>query len=101
MLKPLKKALALKLAARSLHRSRSYLGAYFRKMKAIHGYDKAITATAHKLARIIYHMLKTRRPYIDLGEEYFIEKNRKKQLNNLMKKATQLGFYLQPVANVS
>jgi len=93
-----KATLALKQAAKSLQRSKSYLGAYFRRMKAIHGHDKAVTAAAHKLARIIYHMLQTRQPYVDRGEEYFLEKNRDRQIKNLLKKANALGFYITPVA---
>jgi transposase len=96
-----KATLALKQAAKSLHRSKSYLGAYFRRMKAIHGHDKAITAVAHKLARIIYHMLITKQPYVDLGEEYFIEKNRERHIKALLKKATALGFYVTPQAEYS
>ena len=67
-------------------------------MKAIHGHDKAVTATAHKLARIIYHMLQTRQPYVDRGEEHFLEKNRARQIKKLLKKANALGFYITRVA---
>jgi hypothetical protein len=48
-------ALAFRLAANSLHRSQSYLGNYFRRMRAKLGAPKAITA-AHRLARIVYHL---------------------------------------------
>jgi len=51
-------AAALRLAARSLHHSKSALGAFFRRLKTRLGAPKAITATAHKLARLIYRMLK-------------------------------------------
>ena len=55
---------ALRLAAQSLSHSRSVLGAYFRRMRAKLGAPKAITATAHKLARILYHhLLTTREPW--------------------------------------
>ena len=56
-------ALALRMAAQALHRSQTYLGEYFRRMKARLGAPKAITAVAHKLARIIYHMLTTQQEY--------------------------------------
>ena len=56
-------AQALRLAAQSLPRSQSVLGVYFRRMRAKLGAPKAITATAHKLARILYHLLTTRQPY--------------------------------------
>ena len=51
-------AAALRLAANALHRSDSALGAFLRRKKAHLGAPKAITATAHKLARIIYSMLR-------------------------------------------
>src|SRR5947208_4762523 len=56
-------AQALRLAARNLQRSKSALGAFFRRIASRRGVPKAITATAYKLARIIYAMLKH-------GEEY-------------------------------
>jgi transposase len=55
-------ATALRMAAQALHRSQSYLGHFYRRMRAKLGAPKAITATAHKLARIIYHMVTTDRP---------------------------------------
>jgi hypothetical protein len=57
-------ATALRMAAQSLHHSQSYLGHFYRRMRAKLGAPKAITATAHKLARIIYHMVTT-------GQEYY------------------------------
>src|ERR1700680_1711092 len=56
-------ATALRLAAQSLHHSQSYLGHFYRRMRAKLGAPKAITAAAHKLARIIYHMVTTRQAY--------------------------------------
>ena len=56
-------ARALRLAALSLFRSQSWLGHYFRKMRAKLGAPKAITAAAHKLARILFHLIHTRQPY--------------------------------------
>ena len=46
----------MRLAAHGLHRSDSALGAFLRRKKAQMGAPKAITATAHKLARLIYSM---------------------------------------------
>ena len=60
-------AAALRLAAASLHHSKSALGAYFRRMKSRLGTPKAITATAHKLARLIYSMLKHGTAYVARG----------------------------------
>jgi transposase len=51
-------SVALRLAARSLHHSKSALGAFFRRLKSRLGVSKAIVATAHKLARLVYRVLK-------------------------------------------
>ncbi len=88
---------ALRVAAQSLTRSHSALGGFYRRMKAKHGAPKAITATAHKLARIIYHMLKYREPYVDPGESYYEEQYRERMLRNLKRKANKLGMKLVPV----
>ncbi len=70
-------AAALRLAANALHRSDSALGAFLRRKrlpapeKAHLGAPKAITATAHKLARLIYSMLRYGQQYVDVGAEYY------------------------------
>ena len=60
-------ALALRMAAQGLHRSQTFLGEYFRRMKARLGTPKAMTAAAHKLARVVYHMITTHQEY-DTGK---------------------------------
>jgi len=89
---------ALRVAAASLHHSDSALGAYYRRMRARHGAPAAITATAHKLARIIYFMLKERKPYHDLGADYYEQQHRARVLRNLNRQAAKLGFRLEPAA---
>ena len=84
----------LRMAAQSLKESRSALGAFFRRLKARLGPAKAITATAHKLARIIYRMLKYGLPFIDQGELYYEQKYHDQLVNNLKKRATLLGYTL-------
>ena len=69
-------AAALRLAANALHRSDSALGAFLRRKKAQMGAPKAITATAHKLARIIYSMLRYGQEYVDAGAEYYERRSR-------------------------
>ena len=64
-------AAALRLAANALHRSDSALGAFLRRKKAHLGAPKAITATAHKLARLVYSMLRYGQEYVDAGAEYY------------------------------
>ena len=87
-------ALALRLAANSLYRSKSALGAYLRRQKARLGAPKAITATAHKLARLIYSMLKHGTQYVDAGQEYYEQRYRTRVVENLKKRALEFGFEL-------
>jgi hypothetical protein len=60
------------------------------------GAKKAITATAHKLARIVYRMLKYGKAYTDVGMEYYERKYRERVLTNLANRAAELGFALVP-----
>jgi transposase len=89
---------ALRIAAQSLTHSDSALGGFYRRMRAKHGAPKAITATAHKLARIIYFMLKHRQPYRDPGADYYEEQHRARVVRNLQRKAAKLGMRLEPIA---
>jgi predicted transcriptional regulator len=63
-------------------------------MKARLGAPKAITATAHKLARLIYSMLKYGTEYTDVGQEYYEQQYKSRVIKNLKKRAQQLGFEL-------
>lgn len=88
---------ALRLAARSLHHSDSALGAFFRRMRARLGTPKAITATAHKLARIIYMMIKDQIEYVDLGADYYEQKYKEREIAKLKRKAAKLGLKVVPL----
>lgn len=88
---------ALRLAAQSLARSESALGAFYRRIKARHGAPKAIVATAHKLARIVYHMLKNRVDYHDPGADYYNEQQKARAIKRLQKQASKLGFKVEPL----
>jgi transposase len=85
-------AKALRMAAHSLSRSDSYLGAFFRRIKARSDAPTAITATAHKIARIIYSMLKNQTEYVDPGAHFYDQQYRQRALKNLQRKAKKLGF---------
>jgi len=87
-------ATALRMAAQSLHRSQSYLGHFYRRMRAKLGAPKAITATAHKLARIIYHMVTTRQAYDETIRVKNEMKNRQRLEARVRKQARELGFQL-------
>lgn len=89
---------ALRLAAQSAGRSQSALGGFYRRIRAKHGSPKAITATAHKIARIVYHLLKYRDQYIDPGQDYYQQKYRERVVRNLKRKAKDLGMELVPAA---
>lgn len=90
--------LAFRLAAQSLHRSQSAVGAFYRRMKSRHGPAKATTATAHKLARMVYFMLKNRTDYVDPGVTYYEQQYRDRTIRNLKRKAASLGMELVPMA---
>ncbi len=85
---------AFRLAAYSLQRSASAIGAFFRRKKAHIGAPKAITATAHKIARIFYNMLKNGSEYVDLGQEYYERHYKDRVIVNLKRKAKKLGYEL-------
>jgi transposase len=86
--------LAFRVAAQSLGRSNTALGAFYRRMKARHGPAKATTATAHKLARIVYSMLKNRTAYQDPGVTYYEEQYKDRTIRNLKRKAAAFGLDL-------
>jgi transposase len=90
-------ARAFRLAAQAVSRSQTALGAFFRRMRAKHGAAKAIIATACKIARIVYHMLKDKREYVDHGADYYEHKYQDQVLKRLKRQAAQLGMQLVPV----
>ena len=90
-------AAALRLAANALHRSDSALGAFLRRKKAHLGAPKAITATAHKLACIIYAMLRHGQQYVDAGAEYYERQYQQRALRTAQRRAAQLGYQLVPL----
>jgi transposase len=90
-------ATAFRLAAQSLHSSDSALGGFYRRMRATHGAPKAIVATGHTLARIVYHLLTYRHDYVDPGADDYEEKYRDRAIRHLKRKARQLGLDLVPV----
>lgn len=94
-------AQAFRMAAQSAGRSQSALGAFYRRIRAKHGAPKAITATAHKIARIFYHMLKHQVEYLDPGQEHYEQQYRDKLIKNMQRKARALGFELVPQSAVS
>ena len=87
-------AQALRLASAALRSSQSALGAYFRRMCARMDKPKAVTAAAHKLARLIYTMLTKGEEYTDQGQDYYEERYRQRALRQLAQRAEKLGMKL-------
>jgi len=85
-------AQALRVAAQSLHKSKTALGAYYRRMRGRLGPAKAITATAHKLAILIYRMLKYGMKYVDQGQQAYEKQYQQRTLQMLIKRAKHMGY---------
>lgn len=86
---------AFRLAAQGLTNSKSALGGYYRRMRARLGAPDAITATAHKLSRIFYHMWTTGEPYHDPGADHYEQQYQERIIRNMKKRAKSMGFEIQ------
>jgi len=93
-------AATLRMAAFTLFNSKSALGAYLRRQRSRLGAPKAITATAHKLARLVYAMLKHGSAYVDAGQDYYEKCYRSRVVHNLKRKAQELGYQLIEVSGL-
>ena len=91
---------ALRLAAQSVGRTESCLGIFYRRKQAHLGAPKATTATARKLACLIYHLLKHKQPYQEPDPALYQLRLRKTALTKLQRQATALGYTLLPTAPV-
>jgi Arc/MetJ family transcription regulator len=87
-------AQALRLAAAALRSSQSALGAYYRRMCSRMDKPKAVTAAAHKLARLIYTMLTKGEEYTNQGQAYYEERYRERVVRQLSQRANKLGMQL-------
>jgi hypothetical protein len=93
-------AIALRLGAHCLYDAKNYLGDFYRKMKWRLGAPEAVTATAHKLARIVYHLPSTKQPY---SESVFITCDEQANVRaemRLRKQAANFGYTLTPIAEL-
>jgi len=87
---------AFRMAAQSVGRGKSALGAFYRRLRARQGPEQATTATAHKIARIVYYMLKHRQPYRTLSAADYDEQQHHRELKSLQRRAAKLGLTLAP-----
>jgi len=94
-------AQAFRQAAQSVARSHSALGAYYRRQRARLGEAQAIVATAHKIARIVYHLLKHREAFIAESAADYEARLQQRELAQLKRKAAKLGLSLVPVAQAT
>lgn len=89
-----KAAQAFRLAANTLHRSKTYIGAFYRRMRAKFGAAKAITATAHKIAKILYTMIQEKLNYAEAGQDAYEQRYKERTLAKVKRKAAECGYAL-------
>jgi transposase len=90
-------AYTFRLAAWSLMRSKSYLGASLRRQRSRLGAPKAITALAHKLARIFYTVMRYGVAYQKRSEAEYVAEHRQRQEQSLHRRAKELGYELKKI----
>ncbi len=89
-----KAAIALRMAASSLYKSKTALGAHLRRMKARMGPVEAVTATAHKMARALYQMILRKEDFREAGSDFYDKLHQDKTLKFLKKRAASMGYVL-------
>jgi transposase len=89
-------AQAFRMAAQSVSRSPWAFGAFYRRLQGRLGPAQALVATAHKIARTVYHLLKYRVPSHDIGAAEYNQRFRERELKYVQKKAAKLGYTLSP-----
>jgi transposase len=77
-------------------RNGSALGAFYRRMCARMDKPRANTATAHKLARMVYFMLTRGEDFVDQGQQHYEEQQRQRSVAALKRRAAALGFLVTP-----
>lgn len=87
-------AIFLRMVGPAVGRTDTYLGAFHRRMRARLGPAGANTATAHKLACMIYHLLKYKEQFIDIDALLYQDRLRKRRVASLSRQADELGFDL-------
>jgi transposase len=92
---------ALKMAAQSLSHCNSALGAYYRRLCARMDKPRANTAAAHKLARLVYFMLTRGEAFIEQGQQRYEEQQRQRSVAALKRRAADLGFAINPIAETA
>jgi hypothetical protein len=91
----------LRLAAMSLSRSKTSLGASYRHIAFRKGAKIAIFATARKLATLVYRLLRYGQAYVDIGEKAYAARHQERRLRSLTASAKDLGFVLAPIERIT
>ena len=89
---PHRAAQALRLAAQAVAKTATALGAFYRRLCARRGPEVAIVATAHKLACILYHMLKEHRPFRVVSAAEYDQSQHARAVKALQRQAQRLGY---------
>jgi hypothetical protein len=85
---------ALRMAALSVRRTQTALGAYYRRIAQRAGADVAVFATARKLAQYVYRLLRWGQPYVDEGAAAYERRYREARVKRLAQTANDLGYQL-------
>jgi transposase len=91
----------LRLAAVTVGRTNTALGAFYRRLAARIGKAKAVTATARKIAVLFYNAMRFGIDYQDPGATHYEQKYRERVIKQLRRRAAEFGFTLQAAVNVS
>jgi transposase len=88
----------IQAAHAAAHSKQTYLAAQYRRIAARRGPKRAAVAVGHSILVIIYHLLRDRAPYQDLGGDYFDEHDRQMVQKQLVRRLERLGYQaeLQP-----
>ena len=93
------KTILIEVAWAAVKKKDSYYRAKYYKLKSRRGAKKAIVAIAHRISKAIYNIIKHDDTFMDLGEDYLNAKTKQRTVNNLQKRAKQLGYQLVPCMN--
>ena len=89
-------AQAFRLGAQAVSKTDTALGAFYRRLRARLGPERATVATAHKLARLVYHLLKYHEAYNPVTPDVYEQALRQREIATLTRRAKQFGFTLTP-----
>ncbi len=94
-------AALLRLAAVTVGKTNTALGAFYRRLAARIGKAKAVTATARKIAVLFYNAMRFGMKYADPGADHYEQRYKERVIKQLHRRAAQFGFSLQPAEGVS